>query len=459
MLAPIALPYRFDPRIFAQGNRAQREIALDVLAAALAAVDPTSAVRAALRREGDILHVGERSYDLRRYQRVLCVGGGKAGASMALAVEEVLGDRLAAGAVNVKYGHTAPLRVVQLTEAGHPIPDEAGVRGTRAMIELLRGAGEGDLVIAVISGGGSALIEAPVEGVTLADVQRLTELMLRSGATINEMNAVRKHLSQVKGGRLAALAAPAELITLLLSDVVGSPLDVIASGPTVPDTSTFADAAAVFDRYGLWEQAPTSIVAELRAGLAGDRPETPKPGDPLFERTNNLVVASNEQAAAAAVERARAHGLNALLLSTFVEGEAREVAKVLAAIAREERRSGQPLPRPACIVLGGETTVTVRGNGKGGRNQEMALAAAFRLAGLEDVLVVCAATDGTDGPTDAGGAVADGTTIARARALGLDPARALAENDAYPLLAALGDLILTGPTNTNVNDLALVFAF
>lgn len=440
-------------------RKARKALALDLLQAALAAVDPAAAIRRFVAREGDRLRVGDRLYDLRQYERIFVVGGGKAGAPMAQAIEEILGDRITAGLVNVKYGYTAPTRLIELNQAGHPIPDEKGVAGTQRMVELLKQAGERDLVICLISGGGSALMVLPVPGVSLADKRRLTDALLRSGATINEINAVRKHLSQVKGGNLARLAYPAEIITLILSDVLGNPLDVIASGPTVPDTSTFADAWKVLEKYDLVEVIPPAIADYLRAGLAGQVPETPKPGDPIFQKTYNLIIGSNEIAVKAAQERARGYGLNTLLLSTFVEGEAREVAIVLAAIAREVVHSNNPIARPACILASGETTVTVRGRGLGGRSQELALAAALKIQGLEDVLILSAATDGTDGPTDAAGAIVDGSTVARALARGLDPQRFLADNDSYHFFAQLGDLVITGPTNTNVNDLMIILVF
>lgn len=440
-------------------RKARKALALDLLQAALAAVDPAAAIRRFVAREGDLLRVGDRLYDLRQYERIFVVGGGKAGAPMAQAIEEILGDRITAGLVNVKYGYTAPTRLIELNQAGHPIPDEKGVAGTQRMVELLKQAGERDLVICLISGGGSALMVLPVPGVSLADKRRLTDALLRSGATINEINAVRKHLSQVKGGNLARLAYPAEIITLILSDVLGNPLDVIASGPTVPDTSTFADAWKVLEKYDLVEVIPPAIADYLRAGLAGQVPETPKPGDPIFQKTYNLIIGSNEIAVKAAQERARGYGLNTLLLSTFVEGEAREVAIVLAAIAREVVHSNNPIARPACILASGETTVTVRGRGLGGRSQELALAAALKIQGLEDVLILSAATDGTDGPTDAAGAIVDGSTVARALARGLDPQRFLADNDSYHFFAQLGDLVVTGPTNTNVNDLMIILVF
>lgn len=434
-----------------------RSRALSVLRAALAAVEPAAAVQRALHVTGRSLMVDGRDYDLTRYRRALVVGCGKASAPMAAAVEHLPVD--VEGCVVVRYGHAAPTQYVRIREAGHPVPDQAGVDATREIVSLLEGADEHDLVLCVISGGGSALMTLPVEGVSLADLQATTEALLRSGATINQVNVVRKHLDTVKGGGLARLAAPAPVLTLVLSDVVGNPLDAIASGPTVPDTSTWSDVGAVFDRFALWQSVPEAVAAHVRDGLDGKLPDTPKPGDPLFERAQTVVIGSNLLACEAAAAEARRLGLDALVLTTYVEGEAREVGRVLAALLREVDASGHPLRRPCCLVLGGETTVTVRGQGKGGRNQELALASSFPLRGVSDVLLTSIGTDGNDGPTDAAGAFVDGTTLDRAAALGLDASQFLAKNDSYTFFACLGDLIQTGPTNTNVNDVMLLFAF
>ena len=451
---------RFDPRLLKSGKiRERREKVLPILSASLAAVDPINAVKRHMSLMGDELHIGQRIYDLNEYRNIYVIGGGKAGGSMARAAEEILGERLTAGLINTKYGYVAETEIVSINEAGHPIPDAAGMAGARQMVKLAARASEDDLVICLISGGGSALMTLPLEGITLADMEALTSALLRCGAIINEINAIRKHLSQIKGGNLSRLAYPAEVVSLILSDVVGNPLDVIASGPTVPDSSTFVQAYGIAKRYGLLDELPASIVQHLRHGKEGIIPETPKEGDPIFAKTYNLIIASNEAAAQAAIAKAEDLDFNTMLLSTFVEGEAREVAHVFSAIAQEILHSGQPVPRPACVVAGGETTVTIRGEGKGGRNQELALAAAIQIEGLDEAMIVALATDGTDGPTDAAGAIADGSTLQRAREKSLSASEYLANNDSYHFFEELGDLIITGPTNTNVNDLTFVFVF
>ncbi len=391
------------------------------------------------------------------------VGAGKAGTPMALAISELLGERLERGIVIVKagYGGNREKSVLSLDilEAGHPLPDERGVSGTRRIMELLENTRENDLVLVLISGGGSALLTAPAGGVGLEALQKLTTDLLRSGASINQINALRKHLDTIKGGQLARLAAPATVLTLILSDVVGNPLDVIASGPTVADTTTFHTALEVMAHYGMIENSPESIVSHLRRGAAGELPETPKPNDSLFEKVHNVLIGSNWQAAEAAVDQAREEGFQSMLLTTFLQGEARQAGGLLSAILRQIADSGQPLPRPACLVAGGETTVTVRGDGLGGRNQELALGAAHGLASLPNVALLTLATDGGDGPTDAAGAIVTGETWQRAQQANLNPLDFLYRNDAYHFFRELGDLLIIGPTLTNVNDLAFLFAF
>jgi glycerate 2-kinase len=437
----------------------QRQTALDILAAALAAVEPGAAVRRHLRRDGHWLFASDALYDLRHLHRVRVVGAGKASAAMAAAVEPILGDRLDAGLVIVKDGHSAPLARIAQREASHPVPDSRGLAATEELTSLIRNLDATDLLIMLLSGGASALLERPTHGIQLAALQVTTDLLSRAGATVAELNTVRKHLSSVKGGGLARLAAPAPVLALVLSDVIGDPLDVIASGPLAPDPTTYADARGVLERHHLKDRVPPEVSAHLVAGAAGLAAETPKPGDGVIANVRHVIIGNGAAAAEAAALRARALGLNTMLLSTYVDGEARAIGGVLAALAREMAVWGRPLPRPACLVLGGETTVSVRGSGLGGRNQEVALGAVPGLAGLRDVLVLSAATDGGDGPTDAAGAWADGDSLARATALGLEPAAYLAHNDAYHFFANLGDLLVTGPTLTNVNDLMFVYAF
>lgn len=439
---------------------ADRRIHLDqIRATALAAVEPAAAVRRFLSREGDLLRVGGHEIRIDPGRPIRLLAAGKAAVPMARAAVSVLGDRLGPGIVVTKYGHLdgfpSPAGVAAL-EAGHPVPDEAGLAAVAAIAVLLDGLSEADVVVALISGGASALLPDPAHGVTLADLQATTGALLCSGAPIGELNVVRKHLSRLKGGQLARRAHPATVAAFILSDVVGDPLDVIASGPTAPDPTTFADAWAILDRRGLLAAIPAPVRYRLRDGVDGLLPDTPGPDDPVFSRVLNVLVGSNRLVAEAAVSAGELLGYHALLLSTFVEGEAREVAGVVASIAKEIHASGRPIAPPACIVLGGETTVTVRGNGRGGRNQELALAAALALEGIDGVSLMALATDGTDGPTDAAGGIVDGATASTIRAAGIDPVQALSENDSYPALESAGALLRTGPTGTNVNDLLVV---
>jgi hydroxypyruvate reductase len=427
-----------------------------IFAAGVAAVDPAAAVQQAVRRDGETLVVAEACYDLRRYAHIYVVGAGKAGATMAQGLEAVVGDRLSAGTVTVKYAHMAPVTRVVIHEAGHPMPDAAGVQGAEAIMQVAQQARVDDLVFCLLSGGGSALMPAPLPGMTLAEKQQLTALLLACGASIDDINTIRKHLSRIKGGQLARLVAPATLITLVLSDVVGDRLDVIASGPTVPDPSTFQDCLDILARYELMARLPVSIRTHLQNGQAGSWAETPKAGDPAFDHSQTVIIGNNRLALHTACQTAQALGYGTLVLSSRIQGEAREVARVHAAIAQEIRASCTPLAPPACVLSGGETTVTLRGPGKGGRNQEFALAAACDLAGLDRVVLLSAGTDGTDGPTDAAGAFVDGHTIARAQALGLKPEDYLRRCDSYHFFAALDDLLRTGPTGTNVMDMHLL---
>jgi len=402
------------------------------------------------------MYVGEKAFPLARFRRIIVAGTGKASAAMAANLERILGSWITAGWVNVKYGHGRKLKRIRIQEAGHPLPDEMGLVGAKEIIGRLSDLNEGDLVIFLISGGGSALLPSPRPGITLKEKQEVTDLLLSCGATIQEINTLRKHLSLLKGGGLARLVYPATLIALILSDVIGDPLDAIASGPTVPDPTTFDDCARILNRYELWEKVPSSVALHIREGLGGKREETLKEGNPAFEKVYNLIVGNNLLAMKAAQKKAKTLGYRTLMLSSLVEGETREVAKVHAAIAKEVLLSGNPIPPPACILSGGETTVTLKGRGKGGRNQEFALAAALEIVGREEIVILSAGTDGTDGPTDAAGAFADGQTFTRGKAMGLDPWVSLKENNSYPFFEKLGDLLITGPTGTNVMDLRIM---
>ncbi len=387
--------------------------------------------------------------------RLIVVGAGKASGAMAAAVEETLGDRLAEGLVVVKDGHLAPTRRLRLVEAGHPVPDERGAAAARQIHALVRGAGPDDLVLVLISGGGSALAPAPAPPITLEEKQALTRLLLAAGATIGQLNAVRKHCSLLKGGQLARAAAPARVCALLLSDVIGDPPDIIASGPTAPDESTFHQAMAILERLGVLDQVPASILDRLQGGIRGEIPETPKPGDPIFDRVRNVVIGNNQLVVDAAMAEARRLGLNPHLVTRSLEGEAREAAGRFVGLAQEIPAGRGPVAAPACLIAAGETTVTLRGRGRGGRCQEFALAAALELDGLGGITVLAAGTDGTDGPTDAAGAIADGESAARARVQGSDPRARLHDNDSHAVFSGLGDLLITGPTNTNLLDLYL----
>ncbi len=424
---------------------ALRRHALAIFRASLKAADPRLAVAAALR-----------SIQPDAYRRIFVIGAGKASATMALAAEKALGRRIHSGLINTKDGHLAPLKRIQLNECSHPVPDQRGVDGARRIAALAAQAEAGDLVLCLISGGGSALLPLPAEPVTLAEKQAATKLLLACGANIHELNCIRKHLSAIKGGQLARLAQPATVLALLLSDVIGDPLDVIGSGPAAPDASTFQAALQVLVKYDLLAKVPAAVKTRIEQGAAGLIPDTPNSSDPCFRRTRNVIIGSNRIAVDAAAAKARELGYKPLILSTTIEGETRDVAMMHAAIAREVRATGRPAKPPLCIISGGETTVTIRGTGLGGRNQEFALAAALALEGQPGILAFSAGTDGTDGPTDAAGAQADGATIERAAVLGLNAQASLANNDSYHFFQPLNDLIMTGPTGTNVMDIRLL---
>ena len=412
-----------------------------IFQSALAAADPGRAVEQRLRGR-----------DYSRFRNIYVLGAGKAGAAMAKAAERALGARITAGLINVKDGHVAKLKRIELNECGHPVPDARGVSGAERIAALAEQAGRGDLVICLISGGASALLPLPAAPITLEEKQSVTRLLLASGANIHEINTVRKHISRIKGGQLARLAAPAAVESLLLSDVIGDDLDVIGSGPTAPDASTFQRSVEILRKYEILDRVPSSVKTRLEDGCAGKIPETPKPDDAIFKHVKNQVVGSSRLALEAAAARSRELGYRTLILASGVEGETREIARMHAAIARQIVLASQPVRPPACIITGGETTVTLKGDGLGGRNQEFVLAAAIDISGLPDVVVFSAGTDGSDGPTDAAGAIADGATLGR----NADAPAYLARNDSYHYFESLGDLVKTGPTNTNVMDVRLL---
>ena len=431
--------------------------ALKMLEVALDAVDPKKAIYNKVKVEDDKITLDGKIYDLARFKRVYLVGGGKAGGPMAEAIESLLGDKLTGGVVNILQGTEGKyhLRRVKLVGASHPVPNEVGVRGVAQMLSMVSGLTSRDLVIVIISGGGSALMPSPAEGITLDDLQTITERLLKRGVTINDLNAVRKHLDSFKGGQLAKRCQPANVLSLILSDVVGDPLDTIASGPTAPDSTTWIDAKNVLRKYDSWEDAPEPIRRRIEKGVMGEIPETPKSDDIVFSKIHNVLVANNSYAEEAASKKATELGYNSMILSTMVEGEARQVGSVYAGIAREIDSRGRPVHSPAAIIIGGETTVDVKGSGKGGRNQELALSSAKRITGTR-CLIASLATDGLDGPTDSAGALVDGFTLDRISRLNLSIDAALKKNDAYPIFEKISDHLITGPTGTNVNDLTLI---
>ncbi len=438
-----------------------RQNFVEIFNAALKAVDPYKAVLRAVKVERDRLHVSGAQYDLAAFERIIVVGAGKATARMALALESLLGEKIAAGLIVVKDGHSAALSIIEQVESSHPVPGVSGAASTLRILDMARVADEKTLCICLISGGASALLVAPAAGITLRDKQDTTRLLLNAGASIHELNAVRKHLSMVKGGRLAQAAYPAQVVTLILSDVIGDALDVIASGPTAADESTFAGAWAVLERFGLQAKLPARVVEHLQRGLAGEVAETVKQNDACLDKTRNTIIASLHEAMAAARETAQRLGYDTKIISETLQDEAREAARFLALAARAELAMMKPNER-RCLLCGGETTVAVRGHGKGGRNQEFALAFALEIEDVQGVTLLSAGTDGTDGPSDAAGAMVDGRTAAWARSLGIAPIRYLNDNDSYAFFeqfdAATGAQchIKIGATGTNVMDMQIV---
>ncbi len=438
-----------------------KRMAEAIFSKALTAVDPSKILQDRIRIQRDRLSIrmegdSEKVFDLDAFDKIFVVGSGKASNAMAQAIEEIFGDRLTKGVITTKYGHLLPLKKTKIIEAGHPIPDQKGYEGAKKIQRLLKESGPKDLVIFLLSGGGSALLPFPAGHIDLKEKQEVTQLLLDCGADIKEINTIRKHISMIKGGWLAKWAYPSTVIGFILSDVVGDQLDVIGSGPTVPDPSTFEEAWEILKKYDLLKEISLSIQKHLRSGKEGEVEETPKPGEVVFEKVYNSLIGSNILALLEAKKEAESLGLNAVILSSSIQGETREAARFHTAVAKEVISSENPIPRPACILSGGETTVTIKGNGLGGRNQEFVLAGALEISGIEKVVILSGGTDGSDGPTDATGALADHTTVQRAKTMGLNPKAHLENNDAYPFFQKLGDLLITGPTHTNVMDVRIL---
>ncbi|MBW1644537.1 MAG: glycerate kinase [Deltaproteobacteria bacterium] len=430
--------------------------ALKIYQAGVEAVEPGSAIRRYCSVENNLIYSNGKEYNLTDIQNIYVVGAGKATAPMSAAIEEIFGSTITEGIVNVKYGHVASLKKIRLIEAGHPVPDANGQNGADEIVNLLKKAGKKDLVICLISGGGSALLPLPVEEISLKEKQETIKVLLSCGASIHEINTIRKHISKIKGGKLAKEVYPAQLITFILSDVVGDDMDVIASGPTVPDTSSFGDCMRIFEKYHIENKVPESVVQYINDGISGKVEETPGKEDRVFKRNQNVIIGSNIEAILAAKKEAEALGYNPLILSSMIQGETRHTALVYTAIAKQIIKTGHPVKPPTCVLAGGETTVTVKGTGKGGRNQEFALASVADISNKNNIVILSCGTDGNDGDTDAAGAVPDSHTLNRARRIGIDPNRFLENNDSYHFFEKLGDLIKTGPTNTNVMDIQVI---
>ncbi len=427
----------------------------EIFYAGLQSVEADVCMARHIHRAENFLKVGERTYDLDTFKNIYVIGFGKASGFMAAALERLLMDRITEGIVTVRYGYRPSCKVMKVNEAGHPIPDKMSIQGTNEIVHLVKRVTEDDLVFCLISGGGSALFELPCDGITLEEMQEVIKLLLKSGASIQELNAIRKHISKIKGGRFVKMCK-GEIISLIISDVVNDPLDTIASGPTSPDSSTFSDCERIFIKYGLFQKIPGSVREYIQKGLEGRVEETPKAADRMFDKVYPVILGSNHVALKASWKKAVALGYNTCILSSYVRGEAREVAKVFGAIAQEVSFAEGVVRPPACIIAGGETTVTVKGNGFGGRNLEFILSLAMEIDGLKNTVVFSAGTDGTDGNTDAAGAIADGYTVMRAKEMHMDPEVYLHDNNSYPFFKGLNDLVITGPTKTNVMDIIVV---
>ena len=431
-----------------------RQIALEIFLAGVESVKPDKLISKSIAYSGKELVINNQAFDLSTVQNIYVIGAGKASALMAQALESVLGSAITGGHIVTKYGHSVPLQHIGVSEAGHPVPDENGLKGTEQMIEFIQRADKNDLVICLISGGGSALLTDVPEGCTLADLASLNDLLLKSGADIGEINCVRKHLSKIKGGQLAKIASPAIVISLILSDVIGDPIDVIASGPTAPDESTFADAAAILSRYRLTTEVAPAILKIINEGVQGKRPETLKKDDPAVNQINNFLIGNNKLALQAAKSKAENLGFYTQIETSTLSGNVEEIAPLIveAAINCRNEHKG----RKTCLLFGGEPTVKISGNGLGGRNQHLALLCVKLLHNHAGITILSGGTDGTDGPTDAAGAVVDNQTFSNGKIRNLDINQYLQNCDSYHFFRQEGGLVTTGPTQTNVMDIIIV---
>lgn len=432
------------------------EDAITIFKSGIKAVEPGAAIKKYCKIKRSRLYIGSKEYNLKKFENIYVVGAGKAAAPMAAAIEDLFGNDITKGIVIVKYGHVTKLQKIKLIEAGHPVPDAQGQNGANKILNIVKEAGEKDLVICLISGGGSALLPLPVDQISLVDKQNTITELLSCGASIHEINTIRKHLSKIKGGRLAQDASPATLITLILSDVVGDDMDVIASGPTVPDKSTFDDCMRIIQKYAIERKLPETVVNHIKHGVSEKIGETPGHTDAVFENTQNVIIGSNMEALIASKKESEKLGYNTKIISAKIQGEAKTVAFEHTAIAKKILEAGHPIKPPACVLSGGETTVTVTGAGKGGRNQEFALASVMDISNKNSIAILSCGTDGNDGDTDAAGAIADSDTFRRATEMGMDPNTFLENNDSYHFFEKLNDLVKTGPTNTNVMDIMVM---
>lgn len=438
-----------------KSKRNARKDAKDIFLEAIKAASPETALSKILRLSKTNLKIKDLNLNLSSFKNIYVIGAGKAVCPLAKGLEKILGNWITSGIVITKYGHSTGLKRIEVIEAGHPIPDENGLDGTKEILKVAQEATKDDLVFCLLTGGASALTPAPPEGITLSEKQKITKLLVNSGATIQEINAVRKHLSLFKGGNLLKAAYPARVITLIISDVVGDDISSIASGPTAHDPSTYSDCIDILKKYNLIKNAPAAVIKRLELGAAGLIEETPKPGNKIFKNSQNTIIANNSSALSAAKSKAKSLGYNAIILSSAITGSTKEAAVFFSSVLKEIRDSGNPINAPACVLMGGETTLEVKGKGLGGRNQEFALWAGLEIGEKKGITILSAGTDGTDGPTDAAGALADSNILKKANAKNLDPRAFLQNNDSYHFFESIGSLFKTGPTGTNVMDIAV----